>query len=309
MCESENRKVVGKINGLDVVQMSRRDLVRGIASGTVMAAIPAALTSCSTNPETGASQLILVSEGQLAQMAASSWAESKKTQPTLNGTAYNRRLESVGAKIAQGAGRGNQRFEYAVFNSDTKNAFVLPGNRVGFYKGMMDFVDNDDQLGAVLGHEVGHVSGRHAAERVSQQMAGQLAIAGGTMIGASQMNRRCEELKEAYAPGGYTREEVAAINNCQRNASRNTQLLGAALGAGLMFGVILPYSRRHELEADTLGAKYMYNAGYDPMQSVRLWEKMARSSPARGPSWLSTHPDPTYRAENLRNYIRSQGWV
>ena len=308
--EHEDHKVVGKLNGMDVVQMSRRDMVRGLAAGTVLAVTPAALSGCSTNPETGASQFILVSDGQLAQMAAASWAESKKTQPTLNGTRYNRRLEEVGARIQQGAGKTNQSFEYAVFNSNTKNAFVLPGNRVGFYKGMMDFVDNDSQLAAVLGHEVGHVSGRHAAERVSQQMAGQVAVAGGTLVGASQMSKRCDEMKRAYAPGGYTNAERNEINRCISNANRNTQLLGAALGAGLMFGVILPYSRRHELEADLLGAKYMHNAGYDTMQAVRLWEKMAKEQTGpRPPAFMSTHPDPAFRAENLFNYIRSQGWA
>jgi predicted Zn-dependent protease len=309
MCDQEH-KIVGKINGMDVVQLDRRDLIRGLAAGTMLAVAPSALSGCETNPETGQTQLVgLVSEQALAQSAAASWDQIRQKEPTLTGTSYNRRLENIGSRIKVGSGRQNQRWEYAVFNSNTKNAFVLPGNRVGFYKGIMDFADNDDQIAAVMGHEVGHVSGRHARERVNQQMVGQLAVAGGTILGASQMSRRCNEMIEAYKPGGYTSQERAAINNCQRNASRNTQLLSAALGAGLVYGVILPYSRRHELEADLLGAKYMYNAGYKPINAVRLWEKMAAESPSRGPAWMSTHPDPAYRAENLYNYIAKQGWI
>ena len=311
MCDHEQEhKIVGKINGMDVVQLDRRDLIRGLAAGTMLAVAPAALSSCETNPETGQSQFVgLVSERALAQSAAASWNDIRQKEPTLTGTSYNRRLENIGARIAQGSNRSGQSWEYAVFNSPTKNAFVLPGNRVGFYKGIMDFADNDDQIAAVMGHEVGHVSGRHARERVNQQMAGQLAVAGGTLLGASQLSRKCNDMKKAYAPNGYTSQERAAINNCYASANRNTQLLGAALGAGLVYGVILPYSRRHELEADLLGAKYMYNAGYKPINAVRLWEKMAAENPSRGPAWMSTHPDPAYRAENLYNYISKQGWV
>lgn len=311
MCEHHETtgEVVGETaGGKKVVAASRRDILRGVATGGMLAAVPA-LSACTTNPETGKSQFILVSDAQLAQMSLESWSQMKRQEKTLTGTSYNRKLESIGKKIANASGRGNQKWEYAVFDSDTKNAFVMPGNKVGFYKGMMDFVDNDDQLAGILGHEVGHVSGRHAAERVSQQMAGQVAVVGGTLYGASQFKKRCDDMQRAYASGGYTAAERNEINKCRANANRNTQYTQAALGAGLMLGIILPYSRRHELEADTLGAKYMYGAGYDPMQAARLWDKMAASSQSRGPTFLSTHPDPTYRAENLRKYIRAQGWV
>lgn len=303
MCEAV--KDAEKVGEFQVVRLSRRNFMSSLAASSMMVVVP----GCTTNPETGKSQFILVSDAQLAQMASASWAQAKRDQKTLNGTSYNRKLQSVGSRIARGAGRANQPWEYAVFDSDTKNAFVMPGNKVGFYRGMMDFVDNDDQLAAIMGHEVGHVSGRHAAERVSQQMAGQVAVAGGTLLTGSQLNRRCNQMIEAYRPGGYTAQERAAINNCRSQASRNTQMMQAALGAGLMLGIILPYSRKHELEADLLGAKYMHTAGYNPMQSVRLWEKMARDNPSRGPSFLSTHPDPAYRAKNLDSYIRQQGWA
>jgi predicted Zn-dependent protease len=99
-----------------------------------------------------------------------------------------------------------------------------------------------------------------------------------------------------------------------QSAQRNTQLLTQALGLGFTFGVILPYSRKHELQSDLLGAKYMHKAGYDANQAVRLWEKMAESSTSRQPEFMSTHPDPDKRAQKLRDYIAyqerlgSQGW-
>ncbi len=283
---------------------ARRNAIQVLAAGGMLTVAGSALSSCATNPETGEKQFIgLASEGQLNQMALSSWNEMRRKIPTTNDPRYTRRLSSIGSRIKRGANRESQKWDYAVFDKAQKNAFVLPGNRVGFYKGMMDFADNDDQIAAVMGHEVGHVSGRHARERMSQQMAGQLAIAGTTIIGGQQMSKKCNR---------YTERQQRI--NCLRSARRNTQLLSQALGLGFTFGVILPYSRKHELQSDLLGAKYMHKAGYDANQAVRLWEKMAESSTSRQPEFMSTHPDPDKRARKLRDYIAyqerlgSQGW-
>lgn len=286
--------------------LTRRRIIQGVAAGTAVAYTSAA-TGCSTNPETGESQLILVGASQLNQMAASSWAEAKQKTPVSTDPRYTNRLRTVGNRISRGAGRADQAWDYAVFDTDTKNAFVLPGNRVGFYKGMMDFVDNDSQLAAIMGHEVGHVSGRHAQERVSQQMLGSVVVQGGTAYGANQMMNKCRELDARMRQAGrYNRAE---IQRCVNNANRNTQILSAGLGAGLIYGFIYPYSRKHELQADKLGAKYMHKAGYDTMQSVKLWEKMAADNPNRGPEWMSTHPDPGRRAQELHDYIKANGWA
>lgn len=284
--------------------LQRRRLVQGLAAGGVLTLAGPALSGCATNPETGASQFLLIGDSQLSQMAAASWAEAKQKTPTSNDPRYTTRLRNIGQRIARGAGKADESWDYEVFDTDTKNAFVLPGNRVGFYKGMMDFTDNDDQIAAIMGHEVGHVTGKHAAERVSQQLAGQVAVAGGTILGASQLRKRCKT-------NSRTQREY---NSCMQSANRQTQMLQAALGMGVTVGVILPYSRKHESQSDLLGAKYMHKAGYDPYQSVRLWEKMAENSPRRQPEFLSTHPDPARRAEDLHNYIKyqeelgSQGW-
>lgn len=282
--------------------MTKRQMIQAIAAGGAVTVAGSGLAGCATNAETGARQLLLIGDSQLNQMAAQSWADAKSKEKVSTDPRYTTRLKNIGGRISRGAKRDDQPWDYAVFDSDTKNAFVLPGNRVGFYKGMMDFADNDDQIAAIMGHEVGHVTGKHAAERVSQQLAGQVGVTAASLLGASQLNKKCKTMTGA------------ARTNCSRTASRNAQLLNGALGMGFTLGVILPFSRKHESQSDLLGAKYMHHAGYDTYQSVKLWEKMAENSTSRQPEFMSTHPDPARRARDLHNYISyqeklgSQGW-
>lgn len=283
--EDGNTKVKAQAPG-------RRTFVKTLAGGGVAAA----LASCTTNPVTGRSQFVgLAPSGDaLDSMAAASWADLKQETPTTNDPRYTQRLRSIGSRISRGAGRANQTWDYAVFDSDTKNAFVLPGNRVGFYKGMMDFTDNDDQIAGIMGHEVGHVAASHARERMSMQMASQGAVLGGSLIGSSLFSGKCDNVAAAQR------------SSCVDGANRNTQMLVSALGLGSQIGILLPYSRKHETESDLLGVNYMHKAGYDPYQAVRLWEKMAEDNPSRQPEFMSTHPDPANRAQVLNDYIVRQ---
>jgi predicted Zn-dependent protease len=258
------------------ITMSRRDLVRGLAAGTVL---PFATSGCVTNAATGRSQLMLVSQGQLAQLSASAWSEVKKDTPVSIDPTLNHQLRRVGNRIAKGANRSNESWEYAVFDTDEKNAFVMPGGKVGFYRGIMEFSENDDQIAAIMGHETGHVTARHAAERYSQQIAAGVGL------------------------------QVANVALSQRD-SRYRKEIAAILGVGVQFGIILPFSRQHELEADKLGVDYMYRSGYDVRQAVRLWERMgAEGSSKRPPELLSTHPSPRTRVRALDAYIRQRGYV
>ncbi|WP_026941626.1 M48 family metallopeptidase [Hellea balneolensis] len=279
----------------DKDMLARRNLVQALGAGAIITAAPG-LTSCATNAETGRKQFLGLAPGnaQLNQMAGASWAEMKSKTPTSTDPRYTGRLRNIGSRISKGAGRGDQKWDYEVFDSDSKNAFVLPGNRVGFYKGMMDFADNDDQIAGIMGHEVGHVSGQHARERYSLQMASQAAVVGGAVIGGSTISRGCNKYQ------GTQRQQ------CLNSANQKTQYLVQALGLGTMIGLVLPYSRKHEAESDKLGVNYMHKAGYKTTESVRLWEKMAENSPSRQPTFLSTHPDPAWRARELDAYIRRQ---
>ncbi len=257
------------------VVMSRRALIRGLAAGTV---VPMAASGCATNPETGRSQFMLVSQGQLAKLSASAWSDVKAETPVSMDRSLNNQLRRVGGRIVGAANRANENWEYAVFDTDEKNAFVMPGGKVGFYRGIMEFSENDDQVAAIMGHETGHVAARHAAERYSQQLAAGVGL------------------------------QVANVALSQRD-NRYKKEIAAILGVGVQFGIILPFSRQHELEADKLGVDYMYRAGYDPRQAVRLWERMGATSKSRQPEILSTHPSPQTRVRALDAYIRQRGYV
>lgn len=249
------------------VRMERRDVLRGLAIGAAAAVLPA----CATNPETGRSQLILIDDAQLQQASLGAWQQVRQQTPVWNNRAAQTRLETVGRRIVNAAGRGNQPWEFVLFDSAEKNAFVLPGGQVGFYRGLYEISSRDDYIATVLGHETGHVTGRHAAERYSREAATQTALqVAGTQI--------------------------------------NSQLAMAALGLGTQVGLSLPFSRDQESEADQLGLNYMHTAGYDVKQSIPFWEIMQQSGGARPPEFISTHPDPANRIARLREYINAQGW-
>ncbi|KCZ51330.1 M48 family metallopeptidase [Hyphomonas pacifica] len=268
--------------GAPKVRLSRRALITGMAAGTVFPFI----SSCTTNPATGSNQLILFGDAEVASMAATAWTDMKAQTPTVSNSRLKNRVLNVWDRTANGAVKAghidpNANWDVAVFDTDDVNAFVMPGNRVGVYRGITELTENDDQLSSVLGHETGHVVGRHAAERLSVSTASQVGLMAGQIAIAQsdQLSR--------YG------NEIAALG-----------------GAAMQFGVVLPYSRRHELEADRLGVDYMHNAGYDVTQSVRLWELMdANSKGQRPPEFMSTHPDPVRRAQELRTYINAKGYA
>jgi predicted Zn-dependent protease len=145
----------------------------------------------------------------------------------------------------------------------------------------MDFVDNDDQVAAVLGHEVGHVVLRHAAKRAGQETATSALIQVGGAVVGSQVKMSSDALN----------------------------MVMAAAGAGAQVGILLPFSRSNETEADRQGVDYMSQTGYDVKQAVRLWEKMGAASTSRPQEWMSTHPDPARRAKELRDYIIAKGYA
>lgn len=250
------------------VVMNRRELITGLAAGTVVA-----ITGCSYNPELDRSQFMLVSDEQLAAMSAATWDQIVETETFSDDPALNRRVRRIGTTIVDAAGNPDRDWEFHVIESDQVNAFVLPGGQVAFYSGILDLMDNDDQIATVMGHEVGHVVGRHAAERASQRLA---------------------------AGAAFTVTAVALGAGDVENAP----LIAAVLGAGVTFGVILPYSRQHEYEADRLGVDYMAAADYRPREAVAFWEKMkARSGDGSTSDFMSTHPADEKRIEAIQQHI------
>ncbi len=274
----------GALDEAPRINVSRRAIITGLAAGTVFPII----SSCSTNPETGKQQFLLVNDGQIADMAASAWTDLKSQTPQTSDTRLKNRVLGIWDRIQDGAtsasrsGRkwNQEQWDIAVFDQDTVNAFVMPGNKVGVYRGITELTENDDQLASVLGHELGHVAGKHAAARMTRTIAVQ-----GALVATQIAVATSDDLKK-YG------NEIAVLG-----------------GAVAQFGFILPFSREHEIESDELGVDYMHAAGYKVAEAPRLWELMAKQSEGkRPPSFMSTHPDPVYRAQNLRNYINAKGY-
>lgn len=249
-----------------------------LAAGAAVAAA-FSLSACSYNESLGRNQLLLVNDASLVSAAQSAWAQTLSTERVSTDPALNARVRTVGSRIVQAAGLGGQPWEYAVFVDDTPNAFALPGGKIGVNTGLLSVVDNDDQLAAVIGHEVGHTVAHHAAERMSQQTAAQIGLG----VASSALGSRV---------GADQARQIASLGSI-----------------GAQVGVLLPYSRRHELEADRLGVDYMQRAGYDPRQAVVLWQKMAAQRTSRNLPFLSTHPTDAARIAALEQYIQSRGWA
>lgn len=248
-------------------QISRRVLLAGLAAAPVLGA-----AGCTTvNPVTGRSQVILIDDAQLSQAALQAWDQQVRQTPAWSNRAAQARLERVGGRIVAAAGLGAQPWEFRLFDTKEKNAFVLPAYKVGFYRGLYEISDADDWIACVLGHETGHVTGRHAAERYSREMLTQTALG------------------------------VAG-------AAINSQVARAALGMGAQVGLSLPFSREQEAEADIIGIGYMHAAGYDVRQAIPFWQRMEADGGSRPPEFLSTHPNPDNRIQRIRDYINRQGW-
>lgn len=244
---------------------------RSLFAGLLLAG--AALSACAYNESLGRNQFLIVDDSALIQQADAAWAETLRTQRTSSDAAANARIRRVGDRIVQAAGLTDRRWEYAVFVNESPNAFVLPSGKIGVTTGLLGLVRNDDQLAAVLGHEVGHVTARHAAERYSTSAATGLVLSG--VQGAA---------------GDYA------------------QAAGAIGGLGAQLGVLLPFSRRDELEADRLGVDYMQRAGFAPRESIALWRLMQGQRQGSNPEFASTHPSDTTRIAALEQYIESRGW-
>jgi predicted Zn-dependent protease len=241
-------------------------------------ATSAVLASCAYNPALGRDQLLVVSDASLTQSAAQAWQQQLQSARISRDPLANERVRRVGSRIVQAAGMGDQRWEYVVFQNPDANAFVLPGGRMGVNIGLIDMVKNDDQLAAVIGHEVGHILARHAAERYSQQSLTQLALVG------------------AQGALGTSSSAGRAI---------------ASYGSiGAQYGILLPFSRQHELEADRIGVDLMQRAGFDPRQALELWRMMAARAGAKGPpQFASTHPSDAQRIAALDAYLHQRGWA
>jgi predicted Zn-dependent protease len=227
--------------------------------------------ACATSP-TGRRQLHLLSDDELGKLGAQAYAEMRQTTPVSKDAAASGYVECVARAVLAAAARedGPPSWEVSVFEDATPNAFALPGGKIGVHTGMLEVAASEGQLAAVLGHEIAHVLARHPNERASQQLATQGAL---TVAGAA--------------------------------AGEGNAALLAILGAGAKVGVLLPFSRTQEREADLLGLDYMARAGFDPRESIQLWKNMERAGGGGTPQFLSTHPSGRTRIEDLSGAMSS----
>ncbi len=226
------------------------------------------VASCATSP-LGRRQLLLMPGKQMDQLGIASYAEMKKKQKIDQRGSSNRYVSCVANAITEeltGKWAG-QDWEVTVFEEESPNAFALPGGKIGVHTGLFKAAENQHQLAAVIGHEVGHVMAQHGNERVSTQMATQTSL-----------------------------QVIAAVAS---GVSKEKQQILGLLGLGAQFGIVLPFSRKHESEADEIGLDLMARAGFDPRESVTLWENMGKMGGKKPPEFLSTHPSGAHRIRDL----------
>ena len=223
------------------------------------------ITACATSP-TGQPQLHLFPEDQVAEMGKAAYQEIKQKTPISQDAGLNQYVQCVAQAITRVVAPDTS-WEVTVFQDKAANAFALPGGKIGVNTGLLEVATNQHQLATVIGHEIAHVQADHGNARMSASSATQTGLALVQIIAGA--------------------------------ASPQKQQLIGLLGAGAQVGILLPYGRSQESEADHLGLEYMARAGFNPQESVNLWRNMAEGSGSQPPEFLSTHPSHGTRIEQL----------
>jgi len=231
--------------------------------------VTALLVACSTSP-TGRSQLVFMPESQMVTMGVQSFHKLLEGTPRVRDAGINQYVQCIGDAITQlpMVQAVSSDWEIVVFDDPSVNAFALPGGKIGVHKGLLTVAATAGQVAAVMGHEVGHVLAQHGNERVSQTFAA---------------NQGLSLLEEWLGSTDY----------------KNQDAIMSALGVGAQVGVLLPFGRTQESEADTIGKALMARAGFDPRESITLWQNMARVDSGGTPEFLSTHPSHDTRIKRL----------
>lgn len=236
-----------------------------------------ALPACAKVPITGRRQFNLIPDALMRQLGAASYQSTLADAKISSGNENSQSIKQIGNAIAKAANQKDYDWEFKLIqDNDTINAWCMPGGKIAVYTGLLPVARNEAGLAFIMGHEVGHATAHHGAERLSQQ----LAVLGGMAGLYLYLENKTEMSKEKEA------------------------IIIAALGAGAQVGVLLPFSRLQEKEADVIGLMYMAKAGYPPEESIDLWKRMDRATPGVDmPAFISTHPSDEKRAENLKEWM------
>ncbi len=225
---------------------------------------------CRSTPVTGRPQLVFIPKSMEMSLGEQSYADVISKSTASQNAAWVQAVQRTGERIASVANAPGFQWEFRLLASPTQNAFCLPGGKVAIYEGIIPLCENEAGLAVVMSHEIAHALARHGAERMSQQagVQGAGAVLGWAMSETTPMTR---------------------------------DLAMRAFGTGTQYGILLPYSRHHESEADAIGIELMAKAGYDPSEAPLFWGRFggAKSSTESPPEWASTHPSDERRASDL----------
>ena len=230
------------------------------------------LITCQSVPITGRSQLVLISEKEEIKLGTEAYRDILKKSTISRNQELIALVRRVGERIAAVSGRPDYRWEFNLIENATPNAFALPGGKVAIHTGILPLTQDETGLAVVMGHEVAHALAHHGAERMSTTLLTQIGAAGAAAI-----------------LGGGDPEATKAIEQ--------------AFGIGGAVGVILPFSRSHESEADRIGLHLMAKAGYDPRQAVGFWRRMAEAGKKETMEFLSTHPSDERRIRRIESWL------
>lgn len=241
------------------------------------------ITGCTTVPLTGRRQLNLVSDSEILSLSNQSYQDYMKTAKRSSNASQSAMVRRCGQKIqkaveqyfksqGQSALLNGYEWQFVLVADKTPNAFCLPGGKVVVYDGILPYTQNETGLAVVLGHEIAHAVAKHSNERISQQM---LVQTGGSILDA--------------------------LVGTQSSATQS--VVASVYGLGANYGVMLPFSRKQEYEADKLGLIFMAMAGYDPQEAVSFWSRMSSKTGSSTPEFMSTHPADANRIAYIKSVL------
>ena len=226
------------------------------------------------NPETGWKSHVGLSPREETSLGVQSYQQIISQSPTVGSGSQWEMIQRVVQRLIGTTGAAGKDFDWqvSVVQSAKVNAFCLPGGKVVVYTGILPAANTESYLATVLGHEMAHATSRHGAQRIFEQNLTQTAMAG---------------LAGSVSDMDYEKQRAVM----------------GALGAGAQYGVLMPFSRKHESEADHIGLLYMARAGYDPRESINFWRRMEESAQSQPPEFLSDHPSHGTRIQQLKDWM------
>ena len=261
----------------------KRNYLGALVLGLMLLSGLCGLSSCGSVAVTGRKQLLLVSDQEILTSSLTQYKEYMKSAPISTKKTQSDMVSRVGKRLANAtesylknnglsAEIQNFAWEFSLVKDNQVNAFCMPGGKIVVYEGLMNIISSEDELAVVIGHEVAHAVAKHSNERMSQQILAQ--------YGAQILSQ------------GLSQKSAAV-----------QQIAGSVFGLGAQYGVMLPFSRKHEYEADYMGLIFMRMAGYNPDVAVNFWEKMSSGSAQKVPELLSTHPSDANRIQKIKESL------